>query len=246
MWAQRTKKGTARLCPGLEEIMDSLKLLVVEDDAASLELMTEVFLSLKAQVRPIGDSETAAKLINQEKFDGIFLDLEMPKMHGFQLAQRVRESSWNKNTPIVIVSGRDDRDTMQQAFATGATFYLQKPIDRQKLNGLFRTVRGTFAENRRRSIRVPIQAEVDCSAGSRSMRGRTWNLSQGGMQLEVSNLNAGESVRVIFRLPASSTTIDVFGTVVWTKADRQGIQFSKVTAQNQEEIRRFITQVAKP
>ena len=226
--------------------METLKLLVVDDDAANLELMAEVFASLKAQVRPIADSEMAAVLINQERFDGIFLDLEMPKMHGLKLARKVRESSWNKTTPIVIVTGRDEPDTMRRAFATGATFYLQKPIDRQKLSGLFRTVRGTLAENRRRSLRVPIQTEVDCSAGTRNVRGRTWNLSQGGMQLEVSNLNAGESVRVSFRLPASATTIDVFGTVVWTKGDRQGIQFSKMTSQNQEEIRRFITQVAAP
>ena len=225
--------------------METLKLLVVEDDAANLELMTEVFASLKAQVRPVADSQMAAILVNQEKFDGIFLDLEMPKMHGLQLAQKVRESTWNKNTPIVIVTGHDERNSMKQAFATGAMFYLQKPIDRQKLNNLFRTVRGTLAENRRRSIRVPIQTEVDCSAGNRNVRGRTWNLSQGGMQVEVSNLNAGESVRVIFRLPATGTTIDSFGTVVWTEGDRQGIQFNKMTNQNQEELRRFITQVAK-
>jgi CheY-like chemotaxis protein len=225
--------------------MVSLKLLVVEDDVASLELMTEVLLSLEAQVKPIGDSTKAAVMINQEKFDGIFLDLEMPKVNGFQLAQKVRESSWNKYTPIVIVSGREERDTMGQAFANGATFYLQKPVDRQKLNSLFRTVRGAFLENRRRGIRVPMQTEVTCTAGSRNVRGMTWNLSQGGMQVEVSGLNSGESVRVSFNLPSSTTSIDVFGTVVWTKQDRQGIKFTKLTNQNQEELRKFIAQVEK-
>lgn len=225
--------------------MESLKLLIVEDDLASLELMTEVFASLKAQVRPIADSEKAAIVISQEKFDGIFLDLEMPKMSGFQLAQKVRESSWNKTTPIVIVTGREERDTMGQAFATGATFYLQKPVDRQKLNNLYRTVRGSLDENRRRSVRVPMQTEVTCTVASRSVRGTTWNLSQGGMQVEVNDLHPGESVRVSFRLPSSITTIDVFGTVVWTKPDRQGIKFTKITNQNQEEVRKFITQVEK-
>ena len=81
--------------------MTSLKLLVVEDDAASLELMTEVFTSLKAEVRPVSDSEKAAGMVNQEKFDGIFLDLEMPKLSGFDLARVIRESSWNKSTPII-------------------------------------------------------------------------------------------------------------------------------------------------
>ena len=43
--------------------MPPLKLLVVEDDPESLELMTEVFTSLQAQVLPISDSEKAAGII---------------------------------------------------------------------------------------------------------------------------------------------------------------------------------------
>jgi CheY-like chemotaxis protein len=226
--------------------MASLKLLVVEDDIVSLELMTEVFKNLEAEVRPISDSQSAVKMVNQEKFDGIFLDLEMPKLHGFELAQKIRGSSWNKLTPIVIVTGRDERDTMQQAFATGATFFLQKPVDRQKLIGLFRTVRGTLFENRRRATRVPIQTEVTGSAGSRTFRGRTWNLSQAGMQLEVEDLKPKESVRVSFQLPSSTVIIEAFATVVWVKEDRQGIQFTRMSDQNKQEIRTFITQVEKP
>ena len=151
--------------------MVSLKLLVVEDDIASLELMTEVFTSLEAEVRPVSDSQQAAGLVNQERFDGIFLDLEMPNLHGFDLARLIRKSSWNKSTPIIIVTGRDERDTMQQAFTIGATFFLQKPVDRRKLNILFRTVRGGMLENRRRFTRAPIQTEVTCMVGSRTIRG---------------------------------------------------------------------------
>jgi CheY-like chemotaxis protein len=151
--------------------MIELKLLVVEDDLASLELMTEVFRSLKANVRPVSDSEEAARRVNQEKFDGIFLDLEMPKLNGLDLAREIRKSSWNKSTPIIIVTGQDERETMQGAFAVGATFFLQKPVDRQKLSKLFRTVRGGMLENRRRSTRVPLQTDVTCTVGSRTMNG---------------------------------------------------------------------------
>lgn len=153
--------------------MASLKLLVVEDDIASLELMVEVFTSLEAEVHSVSDSREAAGLIDKEKFDGIFLDLEMPHLHGFELAKRIRFSSWNKGTPIVIVTGRDERQTMQDAFAIGATFFLQKPVDRQKLSILFRTVRGAMLENRRRTTRVPLQTDVTCEVGSRTVRGAT-------------------------------------------------------------------------
>jgi len=225
--------------------MASLKLLVVEDDIASLELMAEVFTSLEAEVRPVSDSREAAGLIDKEKFDGIFLDLEMPNLNGFDLAKRIRMSSWNKSTPIVIVTGRDERQTMQDAFALGASFFLQKPVDRQKLSILFRAVRGGMLENRRRSIRVPIQTDVTCEVGSRTVRGVTWNLSQGGMQVEADGLQPGEAVRLSFRLPVSRIDINAAGTVVWAKETRQGIRFTKVSEQNEKSIRAFITEVEK-
>src|ERR1700721_1134037 len=95
--------------------MTSLRLLIVEDDLASLELMTEVFTSLKAEVRPVSDSEQAVGMVNQEKFDGIFLDLEMPKLNGFDLARLIRKSPRNKSTPIIIVTGRDESHTSNKA-----------------------------------------------------------------------------------------------------------------------------------
>jgi CheY-like chemotaxis protein len=223
--------------------MPPLKLLVVEDNIPCLELMTEVFMSLKAEVRPISDSEKAVAVVNQEKFDGIFLDLEMPKLNGFDLARLIRKSSWNKSTPIIIVTGRDDRQAMQDAFAIGATFFLRKPVDRQKLSVLFRTVSGGMIENRRKYTRTPIQAGVACTVGSRTLRGVSWNLSQGGMQVEVDDLKPKDLVRLSFQLPISGVIIDAAGIVVWEKEKRQGIQFTNVSAQSQQSIRQFITEV---
>jgi CheY-like chemotaxis protein len=223
--------------------MTPLKLLVVEDDPASLELMAEVFTSLKANVRAVGDSQHAAVLLNRERFDGIFLDLEMPNLDGFDLARLIRSSSWNKSTPIIIVTGREERETMQQVFTIGATFFLQKPVDRQKLSILFRTVHGGMLENRRRHMRAPIQTKVTCTVGSRTIGGATWNLSQGGMQVEAGGLKPKDTVRVLFQLPASGVLLEALGTVVWAKENRQGIQFTNVSPQNEQSIRKFIAEV---
>jgi CheY-like chemotaxis protein len=225
--------------------MTPLKLLVVEDDLASLELMAEVFTSLKAEVHPVSDSEKAVGMVNQEKFDGIFLDLEMPNLNGFDLARLIRKSSWNKSTPIIVVTGRDERQTMQEAFAIGATFFLQKPVDRQKLSVLFRTVSGGMLENRRKYTRVPLQTEVICTVGSRTIRGMTWNLSQGGMQVEASDLQSKDRVRLSFRLPVSGVSIDAMGTVAWADEKRQGIQFTTLSTPAQQSIRKYITEVEK-
>jgi CheY-like chemotaxis protein len=246
-WLRRSPQFSNRDPPTLErEQMLSLKILVVEDDPASLELITEVLRSLEAEVRPFSNSQEAAVLVKQEKFDGILLDLEMPNLNGFALAQEVRASSWNRLTPIVIVTGREERDTMRDAFATGATFFLQKPIDKRKLGVLFRAVRGTMVENRRRYARVPLQTGVTCTVGSKVSQGRTWNLSQGGIQVEAGYVKAGEIVRVSFRLPGSGITISAHGTVVWVKDERQGIRFTKLTAEAHQAIQQFISQVENP
>jgi len=223
--------------------MASLKLLVVDDDLASLELMTEVFTSLQADVHPISDSSQAAMLVSQERFDGIFLDVEMPGVHGFDLANLVRQSSWNKSTPIIVVTARQDRETMQRAFAIGATFFLQKPLDREKLGGLFRSVRGGLIEQRRRYLRVPLQTEVVCSIGSRTLRGMSWNISLGGLQVETESLRQGDTVRLQLELPVSGASIDALGVVVWASQNRQGIQFTKLTTESERSIRQLVAEV---
>jgi CheY-like chemotaxis protein len=223
-----------------KEESSELKLLVVEDDLPSLELMAEVFGSLHAGVRSLSESKKAAMLINQEKFDGIFLDIEMPELNGLELARLIRNSSWNKTTPIIIVTAQDDRSTMQQAFAAGATFFLQKPVDRQKLTALFRVVRGGLAESRRRHLRVPLQTEITCTIGSRSLRGRSWNLSHGGMQIEVEGLTPGQNVRVSFQLPVSEVAIEASGVIAWVNPNRQGIRFTSVSERDLTSIRTFV------
>jgi len=71
----------------------------------------------------------------------------------------------------------------------------------------------------------------------------TWNLSQSGMQVEVGNLHPKDTVRLSFRLPVSGLSLEAAGTVVWTKETRQGIQFTNVSRQNEESIRKFIVEV---
>jgi len=51
-----------------------------------------------------------------ERVDGIVVDLQMPKLDGFELTRRIRASSWNKSAPIVVVTGNDETKPMQKAF----------------------------------------------------------------------------------------------------------------------------------
>jgi len=232
------------LCIGISspESFMALKILVVEDDQPTLELMEEVLTSLKAEVRALNDSEQAVALVNQERFDGIFVDLQMPEVDGFELARQIRKSSWNKSAPIVVVTGHHDAASMQKSFAAGATFFLQKPIDRQRLMNLFRATRGRMFENRRQFVRIPLQTEVICQVGSQTFRGTSSNLSQAGILLDVAcSLSVGATVRLSFRLPGREFKIDVTGVVVRVDdKQRAGVRFTHIGDKELQLVRDLI------
>lgn len=219
--------------------MATLKILIVEDDAASLELMAELLKQLKTDVRAISEGQEAAGLIQREKFDAIFLDLKMPILSGFELAKLVRESACNKATPLVIVTGRDERDTMHLSFSVGATYFLQKPVDAQKLAPLLEKIQKPSSEHRR-CVRVPLNTDVTCTLAGKTLNGLTWNISQGGVQLEVVGLKLGDLAQMSFILPKPGSVVKAQGLVVWEQDSRQGLYFTEMSVECQEMVRAFV------
>jgi CheY-like chemotaxis protein len=139
-----------RWLPADEDLLRRPRVLIVEDDRASLELLQISLESRQIEVRALSDSRQAALQVESEKFDGIFLDLVMPEVDGFELTRSIRRSRLNARVPIVVVSGREEQKTMQEAFAAGATFFLQKPLDQKKLAHLLNTTMGAIFQRRER------------------------------------------------------------------------------------------------
>jgi CheY-like chemotaxis protein len=220
--------------------MASPRLLVVDEDPASLSFMTEVFGSLHTNVCPINDNQQAAVKIEQQQFDGIFLDIDSSTLDILELAHLARQSSCNKLTPIVVVTGREQDEIMYQSFCKGATFFLAMPIDRADLLELVETIQSTFRADRRRYSRVLLQTPVTCCVGSRTLTGSSCNLSQGGMQVEVEQLNAGEILQLSFRLSQPPVSIEASGVVAWAKDGRQGVHFTRMSVEHQQLVRDFI------
>jgi CheY-like chemotaxis protein len=118
------------------------KILVVEDDPVVLELLRDIMTFQGFEVIACGDSEAAPDFIAQESLHAIFLDQQMPGRSGLELCHQVRKSALNRATPVVMITGSEDRKLMEGAFAAGVTLFLTKPIDRSRLLNLLKTVRG--------------------------------------------------------------------------------------------------------
>ena len=222
--------------------MPALKLLVVEDDEVELGLMSGLLEQLKAEVRG-GNSQAAALLIQREKFDGIFLDLNLPTVSDVHLARLIRESVSNQTTPIVIVTGRDQEDAMHLSFSLGANYFLRKPVNTETLSLLLQEIRKPWFKNRLRVMRVPLNSNVTCTVGMETFGGHAWNISQGGIELEVIGLKVGDTVFMSFVLPKPATVIKAQGSVAWVQEGRQGLHFTEMSVEHQEAVRNYILRV---
>jgi CheY-like chemotaxis protein len=221
-----------------------MRILVVEDNLETLQLMTDVLGSFDVEVVPLSDSEQAADLINREQFDGIFLDLMMPRLDGFRLAQAIRSSNRNRTTPIVIVTGNSAPGVMQEAFHAGGSFFLSKPVDRNRLALLLNRTRGTMLSNRRGLQRIPLHVAV--TREDRRAQGASWscNVSERGILLEGDrSLHIGEELTFTFSLPHQSERIVASGVV--TRLDslgRAGIAFRQLRQTDRQRIRIYVAE----
>lgn len=80
-------------------------------------------------VTEAGDGETALARAEGEAFDLALLDVMMPGMSGFELAEQLRANAHTRDLPIVFLSARADRRDMRRGFELGAADYVTKPFD---------------------------------------------------------------------------------------------------------------------
>jgi DNA-binding response OmpR family regulator len=108
---------------------EKIRILFVDDDPILREFAQVNLTSDKAEVRTAGDGDEAWSLLHSEHFDLVLLDLEMPKVDGFEFLQSLRMMTRLQHTPVIVVTGREDVSAIDKAFIDGATSFVVKPIN---------------------------------------------------------------------------------------------------------------------
>ena len=108
-----------------------MKLLVIDDDIVSRNLMTAVLTKAGFEnIRTAYCAQDGLEVVAQEKPDLILLDYLLPDMDGFVLCKKFKHDQATMDIPVFIITGADvDYDTtMEDAFETGASEYFTKPV----------------------------------------------------------------------------------------------------------------------
>ncbi len=111
--------------------MTSQTILVVDDDSAILEMITQVLIEEDYQVVTANNGRAAVDLAHEQLPRLILLDLMMPEMNGWQVVDELRTSSRTNMIPILLLSAR--REMSSAADELGVTAYLEKPFDLDEL-----------------------------------------------------------------------------------------------------------------
>jgi DNA-binding response OmpR family regulator len=101
------------------------KILVVEDEPTLLETLTYNLTRQSYQVHTATDGVTAVELARELHPDLIVLDLMLPKLDGFEVCRILRQEM---NTPILILTARDDEIDRVIGLELGADDYMSKPF----------------------------------------------------------------------------------------------------------------------
>jgi CheY-like chemotaxis protein len=199
-------------------------------------------LGIEIKARAIMDSARASTLIKEQKFDVIFLDVGMPPPDGIELTMRIRSSDRNRTTPIVIITGAEDRGLMTRAFQAGANWFLFKPVDRAQLLHLIQISRVPIERERRRLQRVKVKCKVSIESERSRLDGETLDLSLSGMLVHTSSvLPVGSSVKVILALPAATTPIRTAARIVRVIGnDFMGVEFEHIGKVESEKLGEFL------
>ena len=218
-------------------------IMVVDDEPPVLSIMKSMLEPLGCSVLTFSDSREAVHLVEKQKLDGVFLDAAMPHVDGFQLTEQIRHSKSNSRVPIVMLTGRDDAETMRRGFKAGISFFLGKPVTRERLEKLFIVMRGPILAEKRRYARLPFHTTVTCEWGKKSVKLESRNISVGGMLLEpIAGLELGTEFDLEFSLPQAQELLRVRAQVL--RADPHegiGVHYLNLSPQDRETIEQYVS-----
>lgn len=105
------------------------RLLVVDDDAVMRDMAAQTLRHAGFAVLEAACGEDALALLEHESVDLLLLDVMLPGIDGHELCRRLRALPHGERLPIMMLTGLDDTASIDEAYRSGATDFIAKPIN---------------------------------------------------------------------------------------------------------------------
>jgi len=124
----------------LRKKLEPKTLLVIEDDETMRAALKRIFEADGLSVRLASDGSELSVILDQVTPDLILMDIGLPWINGFELAELLKAHREIKKIPLVFVSGQSSDEDLKRAFAIGADDFVKKPFEIEKLRKTVQTL----------------------------------------------------------------------------------------------------------
>ena len=119
------------------QALQGSRILLVEDNAVNRELAIDLLQSQGALVEVACDGRQALDKLDQQTFDCVLMDCQMPVMDGYTATRRIREQARFAELPVIAMTANVMKGDRERVEAAGMNDYIAKPVD---IDGMFRTL----------------------------------------------------------------------------------------------------------
>jgi two-component system chemotaxis response regulator CheY len=116
------------------------RILTVDDSASMRALLNHALTSQGFNVAQAEDGEVALEWLAMNEVDVVITDINMPRLDGFGLIERLRQGNRHRDRPILVLTTESSDEKKARARQVGATGWIVKPFDPEKLVAAVRRV----------------------------------------------------------------------------------------------------------
>lgn len=110
-----------------------LRILVVDDNRDNADGCTALLELAGHEVRAVYDPREAVDIAASFCPQVLLLDIGMPKLNGYELAERIRATPWGQKITLIAITGWGQKKDKRRAYATGFDHHLTKPFEMSDL-----------------------------------------------------------------------------------------------------------------
>ena len=114
------------------------RVLIADDNRDGAETMGMLLRLSDHEVYIAHSGTEALEVARNVRPDIGVLDIGMPDMNGYELAERIRHEAWGENMKLIAVTGWGQAEDKRRALAAGFNHHLTKPVDPDQLEALFK------------------------------------------------------------------------------------------------------------
>ncbi|HEX8398714.1 MAG TPA: response regulator [Pyrinomonadaceae bacterium] len=191
---------------GLTTSKTQANILLVDDRPENLLAMETVLADLGQNLISVSSGREALRFLLAEEVALILLDVQMPGLNGFELAELIRERKSTQRTPIIFVSATSkDEQYVFKGYSLGAVDYLTKPIEPEILKSKVRFFIELFQQNQeiKRQAHLLEKANIELDGLNAELEAR---VSKRTAQLETANQKLENEIVVRKRAEARLAT----------------------------------------